>query len=144
MSVARRNDGLQFALLFGQRIEVSIFLTVGRVNLVQTGLRRLNAAQAFFDDFTHGFVAVNQRLLWQVADLNARLRTRLTGEVFIYTGHDFEHGRFARTVEAEQADFRAGEEGQRDVLDDDALGRNSLADRVHGVDVLHSSGLGLR
>ena len=48
----------------------------------------------------------------------------------------FSSVRLARAVEAEHADLGAGEERQRDVLEDLALRRHDLADAVHGVDVL--------
>ena len=47
-------------------------------------------------------------------------------------------------VEAQQADLGAGEERQRDVLDDLALGRDRLGHAVHGVDVLHWGSAGGR
>jgi hypothetical protein len=57
-------------------------------------------------------------------------------DVLVDAGHDAQHGGFAGAVEAEQADLGAGEEGQRDVLDDLALGRDDLAHAEHGHDVL--------
>jgi hypothetical protein len=51
-------------------------------------------------------------------------------------GHDAQHGGLAGAVEAEQADLGAGEEGQRDVLDDLAFRGNDFADAQHGHDVL--------
>src|SRR5690606_28817675 len=84
------------------------------------------------------------RLLRQVADLGAGLRTGLALEVLVDAGHDLEHGRLAGAVEAEQADLGAREEAQRDVLDDLPLRRDHLADPVHGVDVLRGHGLSVR
>jgi hypothetical protein len=54
----------------------------------------------------------------------------------VHPGHDLQHGGLAGAVEAEQADLGAGEEGQRDVLDDLAFGGNDLADTQHRHDVL--------
>ena len=42
--------------------------------------------------------------------------------------------------EPEHADLGAGKERQRDVLEDDALGRHDLAHAVHRVDVLSHGG----
>ena len=137
VAVAGSDDGFEFGLLFGERVKVGVFVAVGRVNLVEARLRGLNAAQAFFNDFAHGFVAVDQRFLRQVADLGAGVRARFAGEIFIHTGHDFEDGGFARAVETQEADFRAGEERKRNVFDDLAFRRNNFAHAVHGVDVLH-------
>ena len=56
--------------------------------------------------------------------------------VLVDAGHDAQQRRLAGAVEAEHADLGAREEGQRDVLEDLALGRNDLAHAVHRVDVL--------
>jgi hypothetical protein len=61
----------------------------------------------------------------------SRHRRRFADDVLVDAGHDAQHRRFARAVEAEQADLGAGEEGERDVLDDLALGRDDLAHAVH-------------
>src|SRR5207244_10535592 len=50
--------------------------------------------------------------------------------------HDFEQRGLPGTIQAEHADLGAGEEVERDVLQDAALGRHDLADAAHGVDVL--------
>jgi hypothetical protein len=62
---------------------------------------------------------------------------RASPEVLVDAGHDPQHRRLARAVQAQQADLGAGEEGQRDVLDDLLLRRHDLADADHRVDVLH-------
>ena len=54
------------------------------------------------------FVGVELRLLRQEADLDAGLRPRLAFELLVDAGHDPEQRRFARAVEAEHADLRAG------------------------------------
>src|SRR5439155_10011858 len=56
--------------------------------------------------------------------------------VVVDAGHDLEQARLARAVHAEHADLGAGEEIERDVLEDGALGRHDLADAAHRVDVL--------
>src|SRR5205814_9757792 len=81
-------------------------------------------------------VRIHHRLLRQVADLQARHRRRLALDVMVDAGHDLEQGRLAGAVQAEDADLGAGEEGERDVLEDLTLGRNDLAHAVHREDVL--------
>ena len=51
--------------------------------------------------------------------------------MLVEPGHDAQYLRLSRAVEAEQADLGAGEEGERDVLDDLAFGRDDLAHAVH-------------
>ena len=128
-----------------QAVEVGL----GEIINAQAALDAVYAAYAEEDaDFNRLAYAVGRvelRLLRQVTDLDARLRTRLAGKIGIDAGHEPQHRRLARAVEAEQADRGAREERQRDVLDDLALRRHDLADAVHGVDVLHGdSGTGTR
>src|SRR5690606_8044756 len=105
-------------------------------------LRLQDFADAFLDRLAHGLFRVQLRLLRQVADLDPRLRPRLADEIGVHAGHDLEHRRLARAAQAQQADLGAGEERQRDVLDDLAFRRHGLADAVHGVDVLRHGGSG--
>ena len=136
VGVARGQDRLQALLLLGQRVEVGAFLGVGGVDRLQRCLRLQHFAHAFLDGLADGVLRVQFRLLRQVTDLDAGLRAGLAFEVLVHAGHDLQHGGLAGTVQAQQADLRAREEGQRDVLDDLPLGRDHLADPVHGVDVL--------
>jgi len=129
-------DRLQALLLLGQRVEIGAFLGVGRVHGFQCGLRLQHVAHAFFHGLAHGVLRVQLRLLGQVTDLDAGLRAGLALEIGVHAGHDLEHGGLAGAVQAQQADLGAREERQRDVLDDLPLGRDHLADAVHGVDVL--------
>ena len=112
------------------------FLAVGRVHLLEPLLGGERAADALFHRLAHGLVGVELRLLRQVADLQARHRRRLALDVVVDAGHDLEQGRLARAVQAEHADLGAGEERERDVLEDLPFGRNDLAHAVHREDVL--------
>jgi hypothetical protein len=49
----------------------------------------------------------------------------------VYARHDAQHGGFTGAVQAEQADLRAGEETEGDVLDDLTLGGDDLAHAEH-------------
>ena len=143
MRVGHREQVFEALLLGGELVEIGAFLGVGRIDLVEALLRIDDLGHAFFDHFAHGLVGVELRLLFEEADLGARVGSRLALEVGIGAGHDPKHGRFAGAIEAEQADLGAREERKRDVLDDLALRRNDLADADHRVDVLHAnSGIG--
>ena len=132
------------ALLFGRKlVEIGAFLGVCGIHLIETLLRMDDLGNALFDDFTHRLVGIESRFLFEIADLGPWIGARLTLKIGIRAGHDAQHGRFAGTIHAQQADLGAGEERKRDVLDDLALGRNDLADAVHRVNVLHyNSGFG--
>src|SRR5690606_40677109 len=85
---------------------------------------------------SHRLFGIELRLLRQVADLDAGHRAGFALDLRVDAGHDLEQRRLAGAVEAEDADLGAGEETERDVLQDLPLGRHDLADAVHGVDVL--------
>jgi len=137
------DHGFQIGLLGGQLVEVGVFVAVFGIDLVQPLLGRQHAAHAFFHHLAHGLVRRQQRLLRQVADVQARHRGGFALDLLVQAGHDLEQRALARAVDAEHADLGAGEEGQVDVLQDLPLRRHDLADAVHGEDVLgHGSGLG--
>jgi hypothetical protein len=96
----------------------------------------MTLAHAGFDFLAHSLGRVELRLLRQVADAQVGQVLHLALELGVGPGHDAQHRGFARAVEAEQADLGAGEEGQRDVLDDLALGGDDLAHAEHGHYVL--------
>ncbi|MCY1407503.1 hypothetical protein D9M71_228070 [compost metagenome] len=136
VAVGSLDDGFQLGLLGGQRVEVGVRLGVGGVDLVQTGLGLFDLANGFFDDIADGGLRVELRLLRQVADVDARHRAGFALDLGVDARHDAQQGGFTRAVQAEHADLGAGEERQGNVLEDFTLGRNDLADPVHGVDVL--------
>ncbi len=130
------NDGFQAGLLFGQLVEVGIRLGVGDVDGFELLLCVHHLTQTALDFLAHGFGGIELRLLRQVADIQVGHRRGFALDVLVEAGHDLEHGRLARAVQAEHADLGAGKERQRDVLEDLALGRNDLAHAVHGENVL--------
>jgi len=136
VGIAGGEDGLQALLFLGQRVEVGAFLRVGGIDGFQRGLRLQHVAHAFLDGLANCVLGIQFRLLCQVADLDAGLRAGFALEILVHAGHDLQHRGLAGAVQAQQADLRARIEGQRDVLDDLPLGRDHLADPVHGVDVL--------
>lgn len=136
VSVGCLQDRLQLGLLGGQGVEVGIRLGIGGIDLVQPRLGLLDLADGLFDDVAHGGLRVQLGLLRQVADVDPRHRPGLAFDLGVDAGHDPQQGGLARAVQAEHADLGAGEERQGDVLEDFTLGRNDLADPMHGVDVL--------
>jgi hypothetical protein len=138
VGVVHGEEIFQRLLLGGELVEVGAFLGIGGIDLVQPLLRVEDHRDAFLHHFAHGLVRVELGFLRQIADLDAGLRPRFALEVGVDAGHDAQHRGLARAVQAEQTDLGAGEEAQRDILDDLPLRGNDLAHPVHGVDVLHA------
>ncbi|MCY1214074.1 hypothetical protein D9M72_258780 [compost metagenome] len=136
VAVARGQDGFVLGLIGGQRVEVGVRLGIGRIDLVELLARLEHAAQGLFHRLAHGLLGVELRLLRQVADVQVRHRRGLALDLLVEAGHDLEQRGLARAVQAQHADLGAGEERQRDVLQDVTLGRNDLAHAVHGENVL--------
>eukprot|EP01132_Coremiostelium_polycephalum_P011819 gene11818-biopygen4574 len=136
VTVGGLQDGFELGLFCRQFVEVGVFFSVGRVDLVQAGLGVLDHADRFLDHFTHGLGRVQDRFLWQVADVQVGHRAGFAVELGVDAGHDFQQGGFTRTVEAEHADLGAWEEGQRNVFQDFPLRRNNFSQPMHGEDVL--------
>ena len=84
----------------------------------------------------HVLRGIELRLLRQVADLDAVGGTRLADEIVDNAGHDLEQRRFAGAVQADDADLGAGQERQRDVLQDLLAPRVGLGELVHVINVL--------
>ena len=109
VAVVGGDDRLEALLLGRQLVEIGAFLGIGGVHRIELRLRVGDMRHAFLDAFAHGLFRIELRFLREIADLDARLRPRLAVVLGIDAGHDAQHGRFARTIHAEQADLGAGE-----------------------------------
>ena len=98
--------------------------------------QRLLLRHALHGVAQHVLAGVELRLLRQVADAHALGRPGLADEVLELARHDLEQRRLARAVQAHHADLGAGEERQRDVLQDLLAPRIGLGELVHVIDVL--------
>ncbi|MNS54791.1 hypothetical protein D3C72_876050 [compost metagenome] len=136
VAVAGGQDGFVFRLIGGQGVEVGVRLGISRVDLVELLARLEHAAERLFHGLAHGLLGVELRFLRQVADVQVRHRRGLALDLLVEAGHDLEQRGLARAVQAQHADLGAGEERQRDVLQDVTLGRDDLAHAVHGENVL--------
>ena len=136
IAAARREYRLIFGLLGGELVEVGVGLGVGGVDFVELLFRFRRFAEAFLHRLAHGLVRIELRLLRQKTDAHVGHRYRFAVEVLVLARHDLEQARLARAVQAQHADLGAGEERQRNILEDLALGRHDLADPLHGVNVL--------
>ena len=97
---------------------------------------RLGVGDAFHDRLEHGLGVVELRLLREVADLGALRHLHRAHEVGVESGEDLEEGRLAGAVGADDADVRAVEEREVDVLED-GLGPLLLGD-VHEAELVFS------
>ncbi|MNF42988.1 hypothetical protein D3C84_240580 [compost metagenome] len=140
MTVAGLQDRFELGLFGSQFVEVGVFFSVSRVDLIQASLGVLDHADRFLDHFTHGLGRVQDRLLRQITDIQLRHRTGFALELGVDAGHDFQQRGLTRTVEAEYADLGAGEERQRNVFQDFPLRRNNFAQPMHGEYVLSQNG----
>jgi len=127
---------LQLGLLGEQGVEIGIRLGKGVADGVEAVYQVLDLAHAVLDVAAHVLGRIQLGLLGQKADLDPRLRPGLAFEFLVDASHDAQQGGLARAVESQHADLGAGKEGQRHVAQDLALGRDDLADAMHGVDVL--------
>jgi hypothetical protein len=125
------DDRFEAGLLFGQLVEVGVFLGIGGIHRLQLLLRLGDFTQPGFNRLAYRLLGVEQGLLRQVADLDARLPLHFAFVFLFDAGHDLQHGRFAGAVQTEQADLGAGEEGEGNILDDLPLGRYDFAHAEH-------------
>ena len=132
----RRNNRFQATLFFRQRVKIRIGIRVLGIHFFQTFLRRGHFAQTAFHFLAHGFLRIKLRLLRQIADFNAAHRHGFALKFLIHTRHNPQHGRFARAVQTEQTDFRAGEERKGNIFNNGFLRRHNLAHAQHRIDVL--------
>ena len=105
-----------------------------RVDFVEAREQRAHRRDALFDVAEHGLRGVELRLLCQEADGVPGRQRRFAGEIRVEAGHDPEERRLAGAVRADDADLRAVEKREPDVLKDDGVGRVNLAQPFHGVD----------
>ena len=135
---------LGMGLLGREFVEISVLGGVLGIHLVEPLLGGQHTADALLHRLAHGLVGVEQRLLWQVADLQVGHGIGLALDLLVQAGHDLQQRALARAVDAEHADLGAGEEGQGDVLQDLPLRRHDLADAVHGENILRHGYMALR
>ncbi len=88
MAVVRLDNLFKLALLSGELVEVGIRLSVLRVHLVQTFQRIDHFGHRLFNRLTYGLLWIELRLLRQIADFQARLRTSFAFDIGINAGHD--------------------------------------------------------
>ena len=107
--------------------------------LVEALEQRLRLGDGLLDVALDVLGLVELRLLLEQADRRVGREHRVAAEVGLDAGHDLQDRRLAGAVVAEDADLRARQEGERDVLEHLLVGRVVLRQAVHRVDELGST-----
>jgi hypothetical protein len=112
-----------------ERVEIGVGFAVRGVDLVEPLAGGDEFAQPLFDRLAHRLDRVELRLLFEVPDRHVGHRNRLAVDIGVDAGHDAQQRRLAGAVEAEDADLRARQEAERNVLEDLTLRRHVLPTR---------------
>ena len=113
--------GLELAHLGEQRVVVGVGVAEFFRHLVEPGHQGLGLGHAVFDVAEHGLRLVEFGFLRKDSDGEPRRHVRLAVARMLDAGHDLEHAGLARAVRPDDADLRAGQERQGDVVEDDLL-----------------------
>jgi hypothetical protein len=109
---------------------------VVRGELVEAVEQRAHLGDAVLDVAAHVLVGVELWLLLEHADCRAGRELRLAAVLRVLPGHDPQQRGLAGAVETQDADLRAREERQGDVLQHLLVRRVRPAQPVHRIDVL--------
>ena len=125
------DDGLHLGLLGRELVEIGVLFAISGVDFLQPRFGSEHIPHTGFNAFAHGLGGVKLRLLWQVTNSQIGHRDGLALNLLVHTRHDFQQGRFTRAIGSQHANLGTGEEAERDVFENEALGRHHLADAVH-------------
>ena len=91
----RGDDRLELSLLGRELVKISIWLSIGRVDLIQALTRLHDSSKTFLDRLAHRVLRIELGLLRQVTDVQAGHRHRFALDLLVHTGHDLEQGGLA-------------------------------------------------
>jgi hypothetical protein len=133
--VERLDPLLDLPLLLEQDVHVDV--GVGKLVVDRVVLTKQidDLLRPLLDDLAHGLRLVELRLLLEVADRVSGRDHRLANEVLVGPRHDLQERALSRSVQTDDADLRAVEVREVDVLQDGLL-VVVLAHPDHGVDDL--------
>ena len=126
----------ELALAGDELVEVGIGFGEGVVDLLVFLEHVDDFLDGLLDHFADGLAVVELRLLLEVADRVAWREDDFALIVLVYSGDDFHQARFARSVEAYDADLGAIEEAEVYVFQYLAARRDEFAHADHGEDNL--------
>ena len=127
--------GLEIAHLGHQRVEVRVGFGHLHTDLVEAFHLRLDVGHGLFDVLLNRFALRQWRLLQKNADGGSLGEVGLSVVRLLQPRHHLQQRRLTRAVRTHDTDLRAGEERQRDVIEDQFLAR-SFTDLLHRVDEL--------
>jgi len=121
---------LQLALFFEQRVHLVVveFFAKARGHRLEAVQEIADLGESFLDVAEHVLAGIELRLLGKESDLDARGRARFAEEIGVDAREDAQQRTLAGSVGAHHADLRAGQEGQRHPVEDDAIGAHHFAD----------------
>ncbi len=116
----RRLDPVDEGRLLGEEgVEVRVRRGHLLVDLLVPGEDRADLPDAVLDVAADVLRLVQRRFLREHADGGAGAQRRVPVARLVKTSHDFEQRRLARAVRTDDADLRAGQERQADVVEND-------------------------
>ena len=103
----------ELALALDQLVHLIVVHRLAELHadLVVLGKEVHHLLDTLLDDLQHGFVGIHLRLLLQVSDAVARGPDHLALVGFLHAGDDLQERRFTGTVQTDDADLGAVEEG---------------------------------
>jgi hypothetical protein len=108
---------LNFALALQELVHVGVGIAEGLVDGIVFGQQVHGLLGPFGYDVLHGFAGLQLGFLFEIADGEPGADGDFPVVFGIDPGHDFQQGGLARAVETDDADFRAVEIREADVLD---------------------------
>lgn len=144
---------LQCRLLGDQRIHIGVWIVEAFIDLVVASQQIDDVLHPLLDRLPDGERVVEARFLFQKTDSVPWSNDGLTEKkIAVHACHNAQQGRFAGTVESNDADFSAVEVGERNILEHLSVRRHDLADSDHRIDNFvrightrtHSCALGVR
>jgi hypothetical protein len=134
--IARVHPVLHLRLLGEQLLHRAVVHGLGelRADLVPAPDHAHLVGDRYLHVLEHVFRRIEPWLLLEEPDRVSLAEERLSDEFGVGSRHDAQQRALARAVCAQHADLGAVEERQPDTFQDLALGRNHLAEVLHGVD----------
>ena len=139
-AVLRVDEFLELGLLGEEGVHLGVVHRLGEFvrDGVEAGKSRAQVGEGLRDVFAYRLGRVEMRLLRQVADAGTLGGPGLAAIFLLNAGDDLEKRGFAGAVDAEHADFNAGQEGKRDALKNLTPARIGFGEVLHDINVLIS------
>ncbi len=119
---------LELSLLFEERVHLVVAHRLGELHadFLEALEECPRLRHRLFDIAENVLLRVEDGLLREVSNFQARERRAFALNLGVDAGHDAQKRTLARAVGAQYADLGAGQEGERDVVQDHAIGRDDF------------------